>query len=96
MSYLTVHPGVILRESFLRPLGITAYRLSKETGVDQTRVSQILNGKRAITADTSLRFSKFFGLEESFWLQAQIAYDLEHAKERISSQLEAIRPYSPK
>lgn len=72
-----IHPGQILSEEFLIPLNITAYRLSKETGIPQTRISQILLQKRSISADTAIRFSKFFGTTPQFWLGLQNDYDLE-------------------
>ena len=72
-----IHPGEILEEEFLVPLEITAYRLAKETGIPQTRISQIIKGNRGITADTAIRFSKFFGTTPQFWLGLQNDYDLE-------------------
>ena len=72
-----IHPGEILLEEFLKPLNISAYRLSKEIGIPQTRVSAILKGKRRITADTALRLSKYFGNSAKFWLGLQIDFDLE-------------------
>ncbi|SHN19620.1 addiction module antidote protein, HigA family [Cyclobacterium lianum] len=81
-----IHPGEILKEEFLIPLEITAYRLSKETFIPQTRVSEILKGKRRITADTALRLSKFFGTSAKFWLGLQDDFDLE--EENISKQTE--------
>ena len=87
-----IHPGEVLREEFLKPLNITAYRLAKETKVPQTRISEILKGKRRITADTALRFSKFFGNSPDFWLGLQNDYDLEKGKKSITRELEEIRP----
>ncbi len=72
-----IHPGEILMEEFLKPLKISAYRLSKDIGIPQTRVSAILKGKRRITADTALRFSKYFGNSAKFWLGLQDDFDLE-------------------
>ena len=72
-----IHPGEILREEFLSPLGISAYRLSKELFIPQSRISEILNGKRRVTADTALRLSAFFGNSAKFWLNLQQDYDLE-------------------
>lgn len=72
-----IHPGEILQEEFLTPFGITAYRLSKDIGIPQTRVSEILKGNRRITADTALRLSKYFGNSAKFWLGLQDDYDLE-------------------
>lgn len=86
-----IHPGEILNEEFLIPLGITAYRLSKETFVPQTRISEIIKGNRRITADTALRFSKFFGTSAKFWLGLQDDYDIEEESINKSSELENIK-----
>ena len=72
-----IHPGEILLEEFLIPLGISAYRLSKDISIPQTRVSEIIKGNRRITADTALRFSKYFGNSAKFWLGIQDDYDIE-------------------
>ena len=72
-----IHPGEILLEEFLKPLNISAYRLSKEIGIPQTRVSAIIKGKRRITADTALRLSKYFGISAKYWLGLQNDFDLE-------------------
>ncbi|MEB3334479.1 MAG: HigA family addiction module antitoxin, partial [Cyanobacteriota bacterium] len=80
-----VTPGELLREEFLDPMGITAYRLAKEIGVPQTRIGEILCGKRAITADTDLRLCRFFGLSEGYWLRAQAAHDLEKERRVIQT-----------
>lgn len=85
-----IAPGEILSEEFLKPMGITAYRLSKDTGMPATRVSQILKGKRRITADTALRLSKYFGNSADFWLGIQDEYDLREEKGRIEPELERI------
>ena len=79
-----IHPGEILTEEFLIPLNISAYRLSKDMEIPQTRISQIVKGKRSITADTALRFSIYFGTTPSFWLGLQNDYDLE--EERINKK----------
>ena len=76
-----IHPGEILLEEFLRPFEITAYRLSKDTEIPQTRISQIIKGKRRITADTALRLGSYFGTSAKFWLGLQDDYDIEEAKE---------------
>jgi antitoxin HigA-1 len=82
MDKLTnIHPGEILQEEFLRPLEITAYRLSKDTDIPQTRISQIIKGKRKITADTALRLASYFGTTAKFWLGLQDDYDIEKEKE---------------
>jgi len=85
-----IHPGEVLEEEFLKPLKITAYRLAKETKIPQTRVSDILKGRRRITADTALRLSKFFGTSAQFWLGLQNDYDLEEEREIIQGELEDI------
>jgi addiction module HigA family antidote len=76
-----IHPGEILKLDFLEPLNITSYRLSKDLGVTQTRISEILSGKRSITADTALRLSRYFGNSPQFWLNLQTHYDLRQAQE---------------
>lgn len=78
-----VHPGEILQLDFLEPLGITAYALAKAIGVDQTRISQLIKGKRGITADTAIRFSRFFNTSPEFWLNAQSRYDLVEKMEHF-------------
>jgi len=85
-----IHPGEILLEEFLKPMGITAYRLSQAIGVPQTRTSQILKGRRRITADTALRLSKFFGTTSRFWLGLQNDYDIEEEQQNIQKELELI------
>ena len=72
-----IHPGEVLSEEFLKPLSISAYRLSKDIGIPQTRISAILKGRRRITADTALRLSKYFGNSAKFWLGLQDDFDLE-------------------
>ncbi|MGD8782278.1 MAG: HigA family addiction module antitoxin [Ignavibacteria bacterium] len=84
--------GEILREEFLEPLGITAYRLSKEINVSTTTILNILNGKRKITVDTALRLSRFFGNSERFWLNLQNDIDLRNQREKLRSDLEKITP----
>lgn len=87
-----IHPGEILNEEFLLPLGISAYRLAKETFIPQTRVSEILKGNRRITADTALRLSKFFGNSARFWLGLQNDYDLEEEVTQKGNELNEIKP----
>jgi antitoxin HigA-1 len=77
-----IHPGEILRLEFLEPLDITPYRLSKDLGVAQTRIGEILSEKRSITADTALRLSRYFGNSAQFWLNLQTQYDLRQAQEK--------------
>jgi addiction module HigA family antidote len=85
-----IHPGEILKEEFLIPMEITAYRLSKSIGIPQTRTSQILKGNRGISVDTALRFSKFFGNSVQFWLGIQNDYEIEEQKLKIKDILEQI------
>lgn len=91
-----IHPGEILLEEFLVPLEISAYRLAKETFIPQTRISEILKGKRRITADTALRFSRFFGTSAKFWLGLQDDYDLEEEKYEKEKELNEIKPIDGK
>lgn len=85
-----IHPGEILEEEFLLPLKITAYRLAKETGIPQTRISQIIKGNRSITADTAIRFSKFFGTTPQFWLGLQNDFDLEEESNKKVKEFNSI------
>lgn len=87
----TITPGEILLEDFLKPMNITAYRLAKDTLVPATRIAQILKGNRKITADTALRFSKYFGNSAEFWLGIQDEYDLRIEKKKIANELEKIQ-----
>lgn len=87
-----IHPGEILLEEFLKPMGITAYRLSKETKIDQTRISEITHGKRSISVDTALRFAKFFGNSPEFWINLQNHYDILEKKQKMHSELKRIKP----
>ena len=83
-----IHPGVILLEEFLEPLGISQYRLAKSISVPPRRINEIVHGKRSITADSALRLAKFFGTTERFWLNLQVRYDLEVEKGRLSGVLD--------
>jgi len=83
-----VHPGEILLEEFLKPLGISQYRLSKDISVAPRRINEIVQGKRSITADTALRLARYFGLSERFWLNLQSRYDLEVEKDKLDVRLE--------
>ncbi len=87
-----IHPGEVLREEFLVPLGVSAYRLAKSIGVPQTRVSGILHERRAITADTALRLGAYLGTSPEFWLGLQALYDLEEAARASAADLARIRP----
>ena len=86
-----IHPGEVLLEEFLIPLGISAYRLSKDTFIPQTRVSEITKGRRRITADTALRLSKYFGTSAKFWLGLQVDYDIEEEKLNMKEELAKIK-----
>ncbi len=88
-----IHPGEILQEEFLIPLEITAYRLSKDLGIPQTRVSEIIKGNRRITADTALRLSKYFGNNAKFWLGLQDDFDIEEENNRKKAELNAIKQH---
>lgn len=83
------HPGEILRDEFLTPLDITAYRLAKNIGVPVTRIAAILAGSRAVTADTALRLGRFFGMSAEFWLGLQEQYDLDLARGQLGKRLDA-------
>jgi antitoxin HigA-1 len=89
-----ITPGEILCEEFLIPMGLSQYRLAKEIGVPAQRISEIVAGKRAITADTDLRLCRFFGLSNGYWLRAQAAYDTEVAERTLGPLLEKIKPWS--
>jgi addiction module HigA family antidote len=88
-----VTPGELLREEFLKPMGLSQYRLAKEIGVPAQRIGEIIAGKRAITADTDLRLCRFFGLSNGYWLRAQAAYDTEVAEDALSEALKKIKPW---
>ena len=83
-----IHPGEILMEEFLEPMGISQYRLAKDISVPPRRINEIVHGKRAITPDTALRLSRFFGLSERFWVNLQTRYDLEKEKDRLRDRLD--------
>ncbi len=89
-----ITPGEILAEEFLKPMGISQYRLAKEIGVPAQRISDIVSGGRSITADTDLRLCRFFGLSEGYWLRGQIRYDSEIAKDTLGKVLAKIRPWN--
>ncbi|HMQ07351.1 MAG TPA: HigA family addiction module antitoxin [Saprospiraceae bacterium] len=91
-----LHPGEILNHEFLEPLEITAYRLSKDLKIPQTRISEIIKGNRRITADTALRLSKYFGNSAKFWLGLQDDFDIEEEKESKESELNEIKHYENK
>lgn len=89
-----IHPGEILREEFLKPMQISAYRLSKDTGIPQSRVSAIIKGTRSVTADTALRFARYFGTTAKFWLGIQGDFDIEEESKKLKGQLNTILKFS--
>lgn len=84
-----IHPGEILREEFLGPMGISQYRLAKDISVPPRRINEIVHGKRSITADTALRLGRFFGMSAQFWLNLQTRYDLEVTEDLLNDRLDA-------
>lgn len=88
------HPGLILREEFMDPLGITPYRLAHRIGVDKSRIYAIIRGHRSISAETAARLSRYFGTSEMFWLNLQNRYDLSEIHAQAAADLRAIEPYS--
>jgi antitoxin HigA-1 len=87
-----IHPGAILKKEFLQPMAISAYALAKAIGVPRNRVTAILHGDRAISADTALRLGRYFGTSAEFWLGLQTAYDLEMARHEIGERLDQVVP----
>ena len=87
-KYPPIHPGEILLDEFLEPMSISQYRLAKDISVPPRRINEIVLGKRAITPDTALRLSRFFGLSERFWMNLQTRYDIETEKDRLQSRLD--------
>jgi addiction module HigA family antidote len=89
-----VHPGEILLEEFLEPLGVSQYQLAKAVNVPARRINEIVHGQRRISADTALRLARYFGTSERFWINLQARYDLEVEKDRLGAALDDIRPLS--
>lgn len=87
-----MHPGELLREEFLEPLGLTAYRVAKDIAVPEQRIGDIVREKRGISADTALRLSRYFGMSETYWTNAQGHYEREIAKDKAGEEIERIRP----
>ncbi len=87
---LNVHPGEVLLEEFLVPMGISQNRVARDIGVPPRRINEIVHGKRAVTADTAVRLAKYFGVSEQFWMGLQADYDLEEARRGIGRKLDAI------
>lgn len=88
-----IHPGEVLKEEFLEPMGISVYRLSKETGLSQTRLSQVIRGERGVSAETALKLGKFFGVPAEFWMNLQTLYDIEEAQNRYKKDIESIQTF---
>lgn len=88
-----IHPGEILQEEFLTPLELSAYKLSKDIGIPQTRISEILKGNRRITADTALRLAKYFGNSAKFWLGLQDDFDIEEERQNKAKEFDSIEHY---
>lgn len=89
-----IHPGEILAEEFLEPLGISQYRLALAIGVPPRRINEIVHGKRRISADTALRLARYFGTSERFWMNLQNRYDLEIERDRLANDLRQIKPFA--
>ena len=89
-----VHPGEILLEEFLEPLGVSQYQLAKAVSVPARRINEIVHGQRRISADTALRLARYFGTSERFWMNLQARYDLEVEKDRLGDSLDEIQPLS--
>ncbi len=89
-----VHPGEILLEEFLKPMQISQNKIARDICVPPRRINEIVHGKRAITADTALRLSKYFAVSESFWMGLQADYDLEEARKELGRKLERVRPHA--
>src|SRR5216110_2009090 len=88
-DFFPTHPGEVLREDFLKPLGMSRYALARALGVPQIRISNIVNGKRAITPDTALRLARYFGTSAEFWMGMQTTYDLEMARDEMGAEIKA-------
>ncbi len=82
-----IHPGEVLLEDFMKPLGLSQYRLAKDIGVTPIRISQIVNGKRAVTVDTAMRLARYFGTSAGVWLRLQVRYDLEVAEDELRERI---------
>ena len=87
-----IHPGEVLLEEFMKPVGLSRYALSKAIGVPAMRIGQICAGKRAVSADTALRLARFFGTSDNFWMGLQVDYDLEETRLRLHERILAIEP----
>ena len=87
-----VSPGEMLLEEFLKPMGISQYRLAKDIGVPAQRIGEIVAGRRSVTADTDLRLCRYFGLSDGWWLRGQVRFDMERARDALATELKRIRP----
>jgi antitoxin HigA-1 len=95
MRYLkNIHPGEVLQDEFLVPMGISVYRIAKETGLSPTRLGQIIKGNRGITAETAIKIGRFLNTGPEFWMNLQSLYDIEEAKRRYIREVKAIHPYA--
>jgi antitoxin HigA-1 len=94
-----IHPGEVLLEDFIKPLGLSQYRLAHDIGVTPIRISQIVNGQRAVSVDTAMRLARYFGTSAEVWLRLQVRYDLEVAekgmRERINREVKVLKPQTP-
>ena len=93
--FAPIHPGEILQEEFLRPLGLSQNQVALAIGVPARRINEIVLGKRAITADTALRLGRYFGMDAQFWVNLQSHYELEVARDKLGERLGEVRPYAP-
>ncbi len=89
-----IHPGEILLEEFLKPMGISQNKIARDVGVPPRRINEIVHAKRAITADTALRLAKYFGMSESFWMGLQADFDLEEARRGLGRRLDRVQPHA--
>jgi addiction module HigA family antidote len=90
-----IHPGEVLVKEFLEPLGISQYRLDKDIGVTPRRINEIVHGRRAISADTALRLSQYFGMEAQFWMNLQSRYDMEVTRDQLQDRIKKeVRPFT--
>lgn len=92
MKLPPIHPGEILKEEFIEPLGISSYRVAKDIHTPATRISEIIKGRRSVTADTALRLSRYFGTTAEFWLNLQARYDLEMAEDQLGDSINEVKP----
>src|SRR5271169_3762046 len=88
-----IHPGEVLKEEFLEPMGFSVYRLARETGLPQTRLGQIIRGERSITAETAVKIGRYLNTGAEFWMNLQALYDIEEAQRRLNKEIKAIHPY---